>query len=79
MNNDLDKYFILDCNGMVCGNVKGYVSVRAAISIANRRNSKAFRHIWKATKDAVHTNPSHSLVYSVRSGESIFKGESHDY
>ena len=74
-----DRYYILDCNGDVCGNPNGYDSVRKAITIANRRNSKAHKHIWKTTREAQHVNPNHSLVYSGVSRESLLKGENNVY
>ena len=42
------KYFIRDCNGSICGNKTGYLTVEGANRCINNPNHKAYRQVWAA-------------------------------
>jgi hypothetical protein len=39
-------FFILDCEGQIVGNSKGYATIRGAIREHNKKGSKVYKEIW---------------------------------
>lgn len=59
------RFIIRDCNGTVIGNPQGYEKHRIAVSIMERKKSKAMLSAWNTFYNRKDT--SKCLVYSIRS------------
>ena len=65
----MDKFYILDCCGNLCGNKKGYSTMRGAHIQANSRKSKVYGEIWNSFYKHKENNPLATIVYSIKSQE----------
>ena len=53
----MDRFFILDCNGQIVGNVAGYQTIRGAIREERRKGSPAWHALWDAYEKKRSTDP----------------------
>jgi len=65
----MERFYILDCCGNVCGNKKGYRTMRGAIIQADSRKSKTHRELWDRFQMWQDRNPSEYLVYKIQARE----------
>jgi hypothetical protein len=60
------NYYIFDCSGRMAGNPRGYRTMRAAISQANRKNSKLNAELKTRFEAWPERNLSESLRYFIK-------------
>lgn len=61
----MDHFFILNCNGRIVGNPRGYRTIRGAIRESERPGSPAHKAIWAAFFDAKSINPNHTRICKI--------------
>lgn len=61
----MQKYFILDCFGQVCGNPKGYPTFKGAEVQQNYRKSKAYKQLVRAYNIMERINPENNLFSKI--------------
>lgn len=64
------RFFIRDCFGNIAGNPKGYRTMRGAIQQADSRFSRVHRQLWGTFNTWEERNPSHNLVYEIKTIDS---------
>jgi hypothetical protein len=61
-----NRFYIFDCCGRMAGNPKGYQTMRAALSQANRRKSKLYANLKARFEAWPNRNPNESLRYLIK-------------
>lgn len=62
----MDRIFIFDCDGRIVGNPTGYATYVGASRQTTNRNSKVRAEIWRRFYEREKTDPSHTLVFSIK-------------
>ena len=67
----MGPFFILDCEGRIVGNPKGYRTMRGALREHDRKGSPAWRAIWGAYEARKQSDPENVKISAVTHADNL--------